>query len=82
MLTRPGRLISQRGFLNGNPFIEWQRNQGMREQRSEITLELTYLAQLGSHLAVRPDLQFVINPSSNPKIKKAVGFMIRFELSL
>jgi carbohydrate-selective porin OprB len=73
MLTRPGRLISQRGFLNGNPFIEWQRNQGMREQRSEITLELTYLAQFGSHLAVRPDLQFVINPNKDRKSRKRLG---------
>ena len=29
------------------------RNKGMRAQRSEVTLELTYLAQFGSHLAVQ-----------------------------
>jgi hypothetical protein len=30
------------------------------------TLELTYLAQFGSHLAVQPDLQFVMNPNTDP----------------
>ena len=40
------------------------RNKGMRAQRSEVTLELTYLAQFGSHLAVQPDFQFVMNPNT------------------
>jgi carbohydrate-selective porin OprB len=77
-----GRLISQRGFLNGNPFIDSQHNQGMGKRRSEIILELTYLAKFGSHLAVQPDLQFVIIQTTDPKIKNAVAFMLRFELSL
>jgi hypothetical protein len=45
---------------NGSQFMKAQRNQGMRAQRSEVTLELTYLAQFGSHLAVQPDFQFVM----------------------
>jgi len=82
----PGRNQDQLGIAvaaahNGTPFIKAQRNQGMREQRSEVTFELTYLAQFGSHLAVQPDLQFVINPNTDPKIKNAVAFMLRFELS-
>jgi porin len=63
---------------NDNPFIEAQRNQEMRERRSETTLELTYLAQFGSHLAVQPDLQFVMNPNTDPAIKNALVFMLRF----
>ena len=54
----------------------------MHEQRSEVTVELTYLAQFGSHMAVQPDLQFVLNPNTNPRIKDAVAFLLRFELSL
>jgi carbohydrate-selective porin OprB len=42
---------------NGSPFIESQRKQGIHEKRSEVTLELTYLAQLGVHLAVQPNLR-------------------------
>ena len=54
----------------------------MRAQRSEVTLELTYLAQFGSHLAVQPDFQFVMNPNTDRRIKNAVAFILRFELSL
>ena len=82
----PGRNQDEFGIAvaaahNGNPFIEAQRSQGIRERRSETTLELTYLAQFGSHLAVQPDLQFVMNPNTDPAIKNAVVFMLRFEVS-
>lgn len=83
----PGRNQDELGIAvaaahNGTPFIKAQRDQGMRERRSEVTLELTYLAQFGAHLAVQPDLQFVINPNTDPRIKNAVAFILRFELSL
>lgn len=66
---------------NGSQFINAQRKQGLHDKRSEVTLEFTYLAQLGAHLAVQPDLQFVMNPNTDPRIKNAVAFMLRFELS-
>jgi porin len=83
----PGRSQDEFGIAiaaahNGSQFMKAQRNQGMRAERSEVTFELTYLAQFGSHLAVQPDLQFVINPNTDPRIKNAVAFMLRFELSL
>ena len=83
----PGRDQDEFGIAvtaahNGSQFMEAQRHQGIREQRSEVTLELTYLAQFGSHMAVQPDLQFVLNPNTNPRIKNAVAFLLRFELSL
>ncbi len=82
----PGRNEDEFGIAvaaarNGNPFIEAQHNQGIRERRSETTLELTYLAQFGSHLAVQPDLQLVMNPNTDPAIRNAVVFMLRFEVS-
>ncbi|HYY24808.1 MAG TPA: carbohydrate porin [Candidatus Udaeobacter sp.] len=82
----PGRNQDEFGIAlaaahNGTPFIEAQRDQSMRAQRSEVTVELTYLAQFGSHLAVQPDLQFVINPNTDPRIKNALAFILRFELS-
>ena len=54
----------------------------MPNRRSEVTIELTYLAQVGAHLAIQPDLQFVINPNTDPRIKNAVAFILRFEISL
>jgi porin len=69
------------GAHNGTQFMEGQRNQGLRMQRSEGAFELTYLAQFGSHLAVQPDLQFVVNPGTDPRIKNAIVFILGFELS-
>ena len=66
---------------NGSRFIESQRKQGMHDERSEVALELTYLTQLGAHLAVQPDLQFVMNPNTEPRIKNAVAFILRVEIS-
>ena len=82
----PGRGQDELGIAvaaahNGNQFIQAQRNQGMRQQRSEVALELTYLAQFASHLALQPDLQFVMNPNTDPRIKNAVAFTLRFEIS-
>jgi porin len=82
----PGRNQDELGIAvaaahNGTPFIEAQRDQGLRAQRSEVSFELTYLAQLGAHLAVQPDLQFVMNPNTDPRIKNALAFILRFEVS-
>jgi porin len=83
----PGRAqdelgIALAGAHNGSQFIEAERDQGLRQRRSEVTVELTYLAQCTSHLAVQPDLQLVINPNTDPGIKNALAFILRFELSL
>ena len=83
----PGRNQDEVGFAiaaahNGSPFIRAQRNQGIPQQRSEVAFELTYLAQFGAHLAVQPDFQFVLNPNTNPRIKNALVFFLRFEISL
>jgi porin len=67
---------------NGDQFIEAQRSQGVRLLRSEVSLEVTYLAQFGSHVAVQPDLQLVMNPNTDAKIKSAVAFILRFEFAL
>ncbi len=82
----PGRTqdelgIAVAGAHNGSRFIEAQRDQGVRERRSEVTVELTYLAQFASHLAMQPDLQLVIHPDTDPRVKNAVAFILRFEAS-
>jgi porin len=82
----PGRAQDELGIAvarahNGSRFIDAQRDQGIRERASELTWELTYLAQFNSHVAVQPDLQLVLRPNTDPKVKSAVAFMLRIELS-
>jgi porin len=82
----PGREADELGVAmaaahNGNPFLERQRQAGNSVGRSEMTVELTYLAQLRSWLAVQPDLQYVVNPGTDPTLKNALVTMLRFEIA-
>ena len=67
---------------NGSHFIDSQRQQGSPVRRSEIAIELTYLTQVTPRLALQPDLQYIINPNTDPGIRDALAFMLRFELSI
>jgi porin len=83
----PGRGQDEFGMAlaaahNGDEFIQAERNRGVRLQRSEISLELTYLAQFGPHVAVQPDLQFVMHPNTDARIRNSVAFILRFEFAL
>lgn len=49
--------------------------------RVEATVELTYLAQATTWLAVQPDLQYVIHPNTDRGLSNAVVFTIRFEIA-
>jgi len=45
------------------------------------TLELTHLFQIGKHVALQPDLQYVLRPGTDPTRKNALAAALRFELS-
>ena len=47
----------------------------------ETTVELTYLAQLGSWLTVQPDLQYVIHPGGTRATQNAVVSGLRVAVS-
>jgi porin len=47
----------------------------------ETTMELTYLAQLGSWLSVQPDLQYVIHPGGTRSTRNAVVLGLRVAVS-
>jgi porin len=58
----PGRDVLGLGFNWGQP-NETTWGEGLRDQ---YTIELFWRWQLGSQLAVTPDLQLLINPANNP----------------
>jgi len=58
-----------------------QNLQGLPVTSAESTVELTYLAQVSGSLAIQPDLQYVVRPNSDPRIRNAVAFQLRFEVS-
>ncbi len=64
---------------NGRP---WRQQQAPRPTTAtERSIELSYLAQATHWLAVQPDLQYVVHPDSDPTVRNALVFTLRFELS-
>jgi porin len=66
---------------NGSQFIELQRQDAVPVTGTETTVELTYLVQIGKHLALQPDLQYVMRPGTDPTRKDALAVALRFEIS-
>jgi len=66
---------------NGSHFIELQRQNAAPVTGTETTVELTDLLQVGKHLALQPDLQYVMRPGTDPTRKGALAAGLRFEIS-
>jgi porin len=66
---------------NGSHYIEQQEQLGTPAQRSETAVELSYLAQISKLVAVQPDLQYIVHPNTDPAIRNALAFLLRFEVS-
>lgn len=66
---------------NGSHFIALQRDSAAPVTGTETAVELTYLLQIGQHVALQPDLQYVLRPGTEPGRKDALVGALRFELS-
>lgn len=64
---------------NGRPYRQQQAPR--LTTATERSIELSYLAQATDWLAVQPDLQYVIHPDTDPSVRNALVFTLRFELS-
>lgn len=67
--------------FNGSRFKQAQRDAGSPVDGAEITFELSYSSQILPQLIIHPDLQYVINPGTNPGVKNALVLGTRFELT-
>lgn len=65
---------------SGSHYLTAARRLGANVSGAETTLELTYLVQLGPHLALQPDLAYVIHPSAAATAPNALVAALRFEL--
>ena len=82
----PNRKDDQFGFAvasarNGSHYMDAQSILGQPANRAETSLELAYMAQVKSWLTIEPDLQYVINPSTDPHRANALIGLVRFQLS-
>ncbi len=65
---------------NGNPFMQYVRQNGGEVDRIETAIELTYRAQVAPWLVLQPDCQYVINPGMDPAVDNALLVGFRMEL--
>ena len=80
------RPIDEFGFAfalanNGSHYLNAQQIRQVPTTRSEMALELTYLAQITKSFAIQPDIQYVMNPNTDPSLRSALVFQLRFEVS-
>ena len=66
---------------NGSHYMSAQRMQGLPVTNAETAIELTYLIQANSWLALQPDLQYVVTPNTTPTIPNAWAFQLRLQIS-
>jgi porin len=66
---------------NGDRYMEARGAAGELVERSEVAIELTYRARISSWLAIQPDLQYIIDPGTEPDRADALAGAIRIQLS-
>jgi porin len=81
----PGRSADELGLgladaRNGSHYISAQTEQGLPVRKAEKSIELTYLIQLNTWLALQPDVQYVISPNTTPAIANALVLQLRLEI--
>jgi porin len=65
---------------NGEPYRDAMRAEGQDTTAAETAIELTWRVPLGEHVVLQPDVQYVIDPDTNPGIENALVFLLRVEL--
>ncbi len=67
--------------MNGDSYKESMVQAGSAADDSETNIELIYSAEISPWLDMQADLQYVINPGTNPDLDNALGVGIRFSFS-
>lgn len=68
-------------ITNGNTFRRVQAELGSNVERHETAIELTYRVRALPWLALQPDVQYIINPGTDPALDNAWVVGLRFELN-
>ena len=66
---------------NGNQWRDAAAAQSTATDAAEIALELTWQVALSDRVRLQPDLQYIINPDTNPALDDAIVAGVRIEVS-
>ncbi len=83
----PGRDQDETGFgfaiaRNGTDYKSGQRAAGVPVHNEEVALELTHSLVVTQSFIIQPDIQYIINPGTDPSIPDAFVIGARLELNL
>jgi len=67
--------------LTGHEFEDARRLEDLPTDSHETSIELTYRAPVTDWLTLQPDIQYIINPGTDPALDNALVILLRFELS-
>jgi porin len=67
---------------NGRGYDDAMDAAGVPVTSGEQVYELTWRVPVGEHVVLQPDVQYVVDPDSNPAIDDALVVILRVELSL
>ena len=67
--------------FTGDKYQQAQALAGADTDNHETSLELTYRAPITDWLTLQPDIQYIINPGTDPALDNALTVSLRFELS-
>jgi porin len=66
---------------NGSVYRDVLRDAGIATTAAETAIELTWRLPLAEHVVLQPDLQYVIDPDTDPTIDDALVAMLRVEIA-
>ena len=67
---------------NGTPYRRELSLDGPGTDRAETNIELTWRWGVNDWLTLQPDLQYILNPNTDPVLRDALAVGLRFELSM
>lgn len=80
-----GRENDEIGFgfttaFNGETYKSLMSTAGTPVDSAETSLELTYKIAINENIAIQPDLQYIINPNTDPSLENAVAGLLRVRI--
>lgn len=81
----PGRSGDELGAAlawaqNGSHFMSLHEQAGVPTDRAEAAIDVTYLSQVTTWLALQPDFQYIVHPDTAPSVGNACALQLRFEV--
>ena len=66
---------------NSDKYMQLVNSRGGHYKLNEYALEFYYRDKIYRGVSVQPDVQYVINPSTNPTLKNATIVGVRFDVN-